>query len=106
MVFAMSAKEPKSIKSVLLEQNSALASLSERAAQSQSLLGQVQHSLPHAMRDSIYAANLEDSQLTLVCASAQWATRLRFYSETLMQDFAADHKIRIKTIRLKVRPPR
>ena len=100
----MSAKEPKSIKSVLLGQSPELSALVEKAQCQVTLRDQVANLLAEPMRRHVVAARLEDATLTVLCDSAPWATRIRFYAQTLLQFLATDHNLEADSVIVKVRP--
>ncbi|MFK8030284.1 MAG: DciA family protein [Gammaproteobacteria bacterium] len=100
----MSAKEPKSIKSVLLGLSPELSALVEQAESHVTLRDQVAGLLAEPMRRHVVAARLEDNALTVLCDSAPWATRIRFYAQTLLQNLAADHNLEANAVIVKVRP--
>lgn len=100
----MSAKRPKSIQSVLQGQNPELSALVKRAQSQVTLRDQVASVLPEAMRSHVLAASLNDETLTVLCKSAPWATRIRFYAQTLLQNLAADHNLEANSLIVKVRP--
>ncbi|NNF17913.1 MAG: DUF721 domain-containing protein [Gammaproteobacteria bacterium] len=102
----MSTKNPKSIKSLLLDECSAVAALGEQARTHQTLVQHVRDALPDAYRKHIFAAELSDDILTVICDSATWATNVRFYSEKLLLNVAPDHKSVISRVVVKVRPHR
>ena len=100
----MSAKRPKSIQSLLLGQNPELSALVEQAQCHVALRDQVANQLDEPMRSHVVAANLEGGILTVLCDSAPWATRIRFYAQTLLQNLAADHNLEACSLVVKVRP--
>ena len=100
----MSAKEPKSIQSLLLGQNSELGALVDEARRQVTLRDHVASQLPEKAQSHIVAARIEDDTLTIICDSAPWATRIRFYSQTLLQFLATDHNLEARSLVVKVRP--
>ena len=100
----MSAKEPKSIQSLLLGQNSELGALANQARRQVTLRDQVASQLPEGAQSHVVAASIEDDTLTVICDSAPWATRIRFYAQTLLQYLAADHNLEARSLIVKVRP--
>ncbi|MEM7083680.1 MAG: DciA family protein [Pseudomonadota bacterium] len=100
----MSAKEPKSIQSLLLGQNPELSALAKEATRQVALRNQVAEALEAPMRDHVIAVSLTDATLTLICDSAPWAARIRFYAQKLLQNLAADHNLDADTVIVKVRP--
>lgn len=101
----MSAKKPKSIQSVLLGQSPELSALVKNAHIQVTLRDQVASVLSEPMCRHVVAARLEDEVLTVLCDSAPWATRVRFYAQTLLQNLAADHNLEANSLIVKVRPP-
>lgn len=100
----MSTKEPKSIKSLLSGEFSELAALGKKAQDHLTLVQRVSDSLPEILRNHVFAADIDRDILTIVCDSAVWATRIRFYSQTLLENFAPDHNSTITRVIVKVRP--
>ncbi len=100
----MTAKRPKSIQSLLRGQNPELAALVEQAECRVALRDQVANLLAEPLRGHVVAASLEGGILTVLCDSAPWATRIRFYAQTLLQNLAADHNLEASSLVVKVRP--
>lgn len=102
----MSSKKPKSMRSLLLGKDSGLGALVDKARLQVALRDQVADALPEDVRCHIVAANIEDDTLTVVCDSAPWATRVRFYSQSLLDFLATDHNLEARSLIIKVRPHR
>ncbi len=100
----MSAKEPKSIQSLLLGQNSELGALVDQARRKVTLRDHVASHLPQSAQSHVVAASIEDDTLTVICDSAPWATRIRFYAQTLLHFLATDHNLEARSVVVKVRP--
>ena len=100
----MSAKEPKSIQSLLLGQSPELNALVEQAQTQVALRDQVASQLPKIMQSHVVAASVDGDILTVICDSAPWATRIRFYAQTLLQNLATDHNLEACSLIVKVRP--
>ncbi len=100
----MSSKEPKSIQSLLFGQNSELGALVDEAQRKVTLRDHVANQLPEDARSHVVAASIEDDVFTVICDSAPWATRIRFYAQTLLQYLATDHNLEARSLIVKVRP--
>lgn len=104
MVHFMPTKKPESVKNLMRGTFTELAALRHKAQEHQTLLEAVAKSLPEVVRDHVVAAVADGETLTVVCDSAPWATRVRFYSESLLENLAPDHKSTISAVTVKVRP--
>ena len=62
--------------------------------------------LPPSLAQTVVSAGLEGGQLTIGVAGASWASRLRYVTDTLRKRVGGSMGVEIKTVRIRVVPPR
>jgi hypothetical protein len=99
-------QKPKSINELLKIGGKRLAALK---AQSQARTATLEHvcaALPPKLAEAVASAGLEQGQLTIGVTGAAWAARLRYATDTLRLRVGASMGVDIRTVRIKVVPPR
>jgi hypothetical protein len=67
--------------------------------------GQLQALLTPPLQQHCRVLALRDSVLVLGADSPVWAARLRFHAPQLIRQFSLPQSVRLRTIRVRVRPP-
>jgi hypothetical protein len=62
--------------------------------------------LPPKLAETVVSAGLEHGRLTIGVASAPWASRLRYVTDTLRLQVGASMGVPVQSVRIKVAPPR
>jgi hypothetical protein len=70
------------------------------------VLSHVCNALPPQLAETIASAGVEQSRLTIGVAGAAWASRLRYVTETLRKRVGESMGVEIRSVRIKVVPPR
>jgi hypothetical protein len=81
-----------------------LASIVERAAESDALARRVQAALPTDVAAHVCGANLRDERLIVIVDGAVWAARVRFEVPALGRSLREGLDIELSGITVKVRP--
>jgi hypothetical protein len=58
------------------------------------------------MQEVVLSAGIDQGQLTIGVSGAQWAARLRYVTETLRMRVSGTMGVDIRSVRIKVVPPR
>jgi len=99
-------QKPKSINELIRIGGARLTALKARAEERNLALEQVRAALPPVLAQTVVSAGLEGGQLTIGVAGAAWASRLRYVTDTLRKRVGGSLGVEIKTVRIKVVPPR
>lgn len=97
-------KLSRSVDKVLQEADSDLAILVTRTRQLRALTDKLRSLLDPALAKHCYMGGIEEEKLTILVDSAAWASKFRFYSQTLLPALNEVHPAfsRIKTFQIKV----
>lgn len=98
--------KPKSINELLRTGGKRLNKLNLKSRARAKTLEHVCAALSSPLAQTVVSAGLDDDQLTIGVASASWATRLRYVTDTLRLRVGTSMGVEIRTIRIKVVPPR
>ncbi len=99
-------QKPKSINELIRIGGKRLTALKAKSEERNLALGLVCAVLPPPLAQAVVSAGLEDGQLTIGVVGASWASRLRYMTDTLRQRVGGSLGVEIKTVRIKVVPPR
>jgi hypothetical protein len=81
-----------------------LEQLRRGSAQAQSALQAVQDALPEGLGAHVWGAAVRDRTLTVLVASAAWATRVRYHAPELREDVSRRLSVEVDRVQIRVRP--
>ena len=81
-----------------------LEQLRRGSAQAQSALQAVQDALPEGLGAHVWGAAVRDRTLTVLVASAAWATRVRYHAPELREDVSRRLSVQVDRVQIRVRP--
>ena len=81
-----------------------LEQLRRGSAQAQSALQAVQDALPEGLGAHVWGAAVRDRTLTVLVASAAWATRVRYHAPELREDVSRRLSVEVDRVQVRVRP--
>ena len=81
-----------------------LEQLRRGSAQAQSALQAVQAALPDGLGAHVWGAAVRDRTLTVLVASAAWATRVRYHAPELREDVSRRLSVQVDRVQVRVRP--
>lgn len=96
-------QKPTSVSDLLGKAGGVLERLRDGASQADRVLGAVRRHLPADLRERVWGASLRAGHLTVMVASAAWATRIRYQAPQLRQALAPELG-QIERMSVKVRP--
>jgi hypothetical protein len=99
-------QKPKSISELIRVGGRRLTDLSVRSEARNATLTHVRAALPPPLAAAVVSAGLEEGLLTIGVNGAPWASRLRYVTDTLRMRVGATVGVDIKSVRIKVVPPR
>ncbi|MGO9935423.1 MAG: DciA family protein [Steroidobacteraceae bacterium] len=103
MVAAM--QKPKSVSELLARGGKRLSLLKVRCSARVEVLAQVRAALSPRLRAAVVSAGLEQGRLTIGVVGAQWASRLRYSTDTIVKRLAGSSGAEIHSVRIRVVPP-
>jgi len=66
---------------------------------------QVRAALPARLAQAVASAGIEQGRLTIGVSGAVWASRLRYFTDTVRKRVSESLKIEILSVRIRVLPP-
>jgi hypothetical protein len=95
----------KSVSELLERGGKRLSLLKTRMAERSAVLDQVREALPARLAQAVVSAGIEQGRLTIGVDGAHWASRLRYFTETLRKRVAASARVEVQVVRIRVVPP-
>jgi hypothetical protein len=95
----------KTLSELLAGGGKRLSQLVERAAERSQVLEQVRAALPARLAQAVASAGIDQGRLTVGVVGAVWASRLRYFTETLRTRVAKSAGLTILAVRIRVVPP-
>jgi hypothetical protein len=95
----------KTLSELLAGGGNRLSQLVERAAERSQVLEQVRAALPARLAQAVASAGIDQGRLTVGVVGAVWASRLRYFTETLRTRVAKSAGLKISAVRIRVVPP-
>lgn len=80
--------------------------LRRQAQQLQGILAALKSTLPEECQPHIEVGGVRDNQLVILTDSAVWQTRLRMYSQSMLESVQQHTELRPSRLIIKVSPPR
>jgi hypothetical protein len=95
----------KTLSELLAGGGKRLSQLVERAAERSQVLEQVRAALPARLAQAVASAGIDQGRLTVGVVGAVWASRLRYFTETLRTRVTKSAGLKISAVRIRVVPP-
>lgn len=80
--------------------------LRRQAQQLQSILTALKSALPEDCQSHIEVGGIRDNQLVVLTDSTVWQTRLRMYSQGMLESVQQHTELRLSRLIIKISPPR
>ena len=100
----MKREKPTSVSDLLGKGQGLLERLRQGSAKADLTLQAVRGLLPADLAEHVWGATLRDGTLTVLVASAAWATRIRYHAPGLKDQAAAGLGTDITRVLVKARP--
>jgi hydroxymethylglutaryl-CoA reductase len=98
-------QKPKSVSELLARGGKRLTLLNLRSAERSQVLAQVRASLAPRLGEAVVSAGIEQGRLTIGVVGAQWASRLRYSTDSIRKRVAQVLGAEIRSVRIRVVPP-
>jgi hypothetical protein len=97
-------EKPTSVSDLLGKGQGMLERLRQGSARADETLQAVRGALPDGLGEHVWGATLRDGTLTVLVASAAWATRIRYHAPDLKDQAAARLRDGIDRVVVRARP--
>jgi hypothetical protein len=97
-------EKPTSVSDLLGKGHGLLERLRQGSAKADETLQAVRGVLPDGLGEHVWGATVRDRTLTVLVASAAWATRIRYHAPDLKDEAAARLGIEIDRVLVRARP--
>jgi hypothetical protein len=95
----------KSLSELLARGGTRLSLLKAKSVARSKVLEQVRAALPARLGQAVASAGIEQGRLTIGVVGAVWASRLRYFTESIRTRVAKSAGLEILTVRIRVVPP-
>jgi hypothetical protein len=92
----------QSLKPILAYPNKSIAQLSLQINQQLAILEQIKSALPTELQVHVLHSVLNGKKLLIYTDSANWATQLRFYGETMLTAFKSNKPTPVTLLQVKI----
>jgi len=97
-------QNPRSVSDLLSRTGNKLNALKVRSTQRAQIADLVRAALPARLAQTVTGAEIIEGRLTIGVASAVWASRLRYLSDTLRKRVSAAAGNEVSSVRIRVVP--
>src|SRR6202795_1834995 len=98
-------QNPRSVSDLMSRSGNKLTALKTRSQERSLVVEQVRAALPARLAQAVASAGIEQGRLTVGVVGAVWASRLRYFTETLRTRVAKSAGLEILAVRIRVVPP-
>ncbi len=98
-------QNPRSVSDLLSRTGNKLTALKTRSQDRARVVEQVRAALPARLALAVTSAGLEQGRLTVGVRGAQWAWRIRYFTEAVRKDVGIRLGVPIVGVRIRVLPP-
>jgi hypothetical protein len=98
-------QNPKSVSELLSGPGNSLNTLKTRLGRRAVVLDHVRAALPTRLAQAVASAGVEEGRLTVGVVGAVWATRLRYFTDTLRRGVSGSLGVEILNVRIRVVAP-
>jgi len=98
-------QNPRSLSDLLSRVGNKLTALKTRSHERSLVVEQVRAALPARLAQAVASAGIEQGRLTIGVSGAVWASRLRYFTDTVRKRVSESLKIEILSVRIRVLPP-
>jgi hypothetical protein len=98
-------QNPRSVSDLLSRTGNKLTALKNRSEDRARVVEQVRAALPARLALAVSSAGLEQGRLTIGVAGAQWASRIRYFTDTVRKEVGARRGVPVLGVRIRVLPP-
>src|SRR5579859_7655424 len=99
-------QNPRSVSELLSRPGNKLTVLKIRAQERMLVVEQVRAALPARLALAVASAGIERGRLTIGVVGAVWASRIRYFTDSVRKKVSGSMGIEILGIRIRVVPPR
>jgi hypothetical protein len=100
----LSKEKPTSVRDLLAKGQGLVERLRKGSAEADRALSAVREALPEGLGERVWGAAVRDGTLTVLVASAAWATRVRYHAPGLKDDVGQRLGVALERVQVRVRP--
>jgi|SRR6266404_3474295 len=104
-IFIVAMQNPRSVSDLLSRTGNKLSALKTRAQERSLVVEQVRAALPVRLALAVASAGIEQGRLTIGVVGAVWASRIRYFSDSVRKRVSGSMGIEILGVRIRVVPP-
>jgi hypothetical protein len=101
----LNKEKPTSVRDLLAKGQGLVERLRRGSAEADRALLAVRAALPEDLGERVWGAAVRDGTLTVLVASAAWATRVRYHAPGLKEDVGERLGVPLQRVQVRVRPP-
>jgi hypothetical protein len=98
-------QNPKSLRDLLSGAGKNLTALKSRSKERSWVVEQVRSALPSRLAAAVASAGVEGQRLTIGVVGAVWASRIRYFTDTVRKRLTLSLGVEILSVRIRVVPP-
>jgi hypothetical protein len=98
-------QNPKSLRDLLSGAGKNLTALKARSQERLRVVEQVRAALPARLALAVVSAGMDGQRLTIGVVGAVWASRIRYFADTVRKRLTSTLGIEILGVRIRVVPP-
>jgi len=98
-------QNPRSISDLLSRSGNKLTALKTRSEERSLVVEQVRAALPARLAQAVASAGIEQGRLTIGVVGAVWASRIRYFTDSVRKRVVGTMGVEILGIRIRVVPP-
>src|SRR5882724_7630129 len=104
-IFTVAMQNPRSVSDLLSRTGNKLTALKIRSQERSLVVEQVRAALPARLAQAVASAGIEQGRLTIGVVGAVWASRIRYFTDSVRKRVVGTMGIEILGIRIRVVPP-
>jgi hypothetical protein len=98
-------QNPRSLSDLLSRAGNKLTALKTRSLERSLVVEQVRAALPARLAQAVASAGIEQGRLTIGVVGAVWASRIRYFTDSVCKGVSKSTGIEILGVRIRVLPP-
>jgi hypothetical protein len=98
-------QNPRSVSDLLSRPGNKLTALKIRSTQRALVVEQVRAALPARLAQAVTSAGIDHGRLTIGVVGAVWASRIRYFTDSVRKSVAAALALEISAVRIRVVQP-
>lgn len=98
-------QNPRSVSDLLSRSGNKLSALKLRSQERSLVVEQVRATLPARLAQAVVSAGIDQGRLTIGVVGAVWASRIRYFTDSVRKGVSGSLGVEVLGIRIRVVPP-